>query len=261
MYEYFATSHKSHFVIRSHAAQLLPTFQEVAEVAQAGWHARFSPLPPMQRRSNRPAFPPSVMAPFQLFGPGHGRGTPFQLFCLRLGDLSMTDNALNNETTKTVLQKCTNYPSSCWLWLIWSLSEGLRLLSAIFAYHVDLALINDHIFQQTPVCSGPYSNTRMKLGKVALLALSRTAILINGLTVGTSLPEPDGGAVHPNDSKVAGPDHNGDSLNYGRSFEVRACYDSSLCITVKFHYTAANNLHASRSMTTALSTSTRLTRF
>ena len=83
----------------------------------------------------------------------------------------------------------------------------------------------------------------MKLGKVALLALSRTAILINGFTVGTSLPEPDGGAVDPNESRVAGPDHNGDSLNYDRSFEVRAT------TAVFVPHSSFNSLHRGKPLT------------
>lgn len=94
--------------------------------------------------------------------------------------------------------------------------------------------MNEHNFQQKLVCSHPRNNMKMQLRKVALLAMSSTAILIPGLAIRTSLPEAHGGAIDTIESRVAVPDHNGDSHYDDRSFEVRACYDSCLCITLTF---------------------------
>ena len=84
---------------------------------------------------------------------------------------------------------------------------------------------------------------KMKLGKVVLLALSNTAILIRGLAIGTSLPQSHGVAIDTDESRVAAPDHNGDSLNYDRSFEVRAT------TAVFVPHSSFNSLHRGKPLT------------
>ena len=65
----------------------------------------------------------------------------------------------------------------------------------------------------------------MLLGKLALMGLSSTAILIPtpGLAIRTSLREPHGGVIDTIESNVALPDYNGDSHYKNRSFKVCAC--------------------------------------